>query len=143
MEVKTTKEVTKTFGFCYDEEVLDGTGVFIFDYYDKNMDGIFPNKASWTRFVNRVDNGELVDKLVYKRKGDYIKKIDYNTIEVYFEHGLSISTGYLLDDNNEKIYIYDKYKTAILEIDYEFYYWKGHDLACEIEISAKIKKLIK
>lgn len=79
MQVKTTKQVENNFQFCYDDEVLNATGKkFIFDIYEKNMDGIFPNKASWTKFINRIANGELADKLSYKRKNEYIKKIDYD-----------------------------------------------------------------
>lgn len=144
MEVKTTKQVENNFQFCYDDEVLNATDKnFVFDIYEKDMDGIFPNKASWTKFINRIDRGELADKLSYKRKNEYIKKIDYDTIEVFSNYGFNIATGFILDENNEKIYIYDNYKKITLKIDYDFYYRRDDSQIYGVEIYAQIEKLEK
>ena len=143
MEIKTTTETTNNFQFCYDDEILDGTGKFSFDYYSNDMDGIFRNKASWTRFVNRVDNGELLQWLSYKNKYGYIKEIDFNKIEIYNKYGFNIATGYVLDENNNQVYVYDTYKKVQIEIDYEFYY-NSKDWQCStIEIYGKILKVEK
>lgn len=143
MEIKTTQELTNNFQFCYDDEILDSTDKFLFDTYSSDMDGIFRNKASWTRFINRVDKGELLEWLSYKNKYGYIKEIDFNKIEIYNKYGFNISTGYILDDDNNKIYVYDTFKKVQMEIDYDFYYnSKSRKCDC-IEIYGKILKVEK
>ena len=123
MEIKTTKETTNVFGFVYENEILNATnGKFIFETFTKDM---FSNKASWTKFLKRVENGEIANKLSYKTKDNYVKKIDFDTIEVFSKQGFNIATGFILDENNEKIFIYDTYKKITLKIDYEYYFNKN------------------
>lgn len=144
MEVKTTNEIVTNFQLCYEGEVLKALGKrFTFDIYGLDMDGFFPNKASWTRFINRVENGELPNKLSYKRKNEYIKKIDFETIEVYSEAGFNIATGYLFDENGRTVYVYDNYKKVTLKLDYSYYYKKDIPEAYWIEIFGAIEKLEK
>ena len=143
MEIKTTNEITHNFFEAQEGEILDGLNKFKFDALDCEMDGIFKNRASWTKFLKRVDNGELTKWLEYKTKNTYAKKIDYATIEFYDKDGINISMGFIIDGNGEKLYTYDKYNTITIEIDWEFYYSATSEKPTMIEIFGKICDLKK
>ena len=146
MEVKTIEEVTSVFWECEQyNEVLNGLDdKIIWDTYDSGMDGVFPNRASWTKFCERVDNGELTKWIEYKTKDQYIKSIDYETIEYFCKTGIKVATGYLFDENGRKIFIYDTYTKITFKIDYDWLFSRHcGDYADIIDIYASIEKLEK
>lgn len=104
-----------------DDEVINGLNRFSYDYLSEDMDVIFKNKASWTKFCNRVDNFELTKWLENKHKDWYIKAIDYETIEVYSKDGFNISTGFFFE-NDKKMFIYDNYKKLKIKLSYDWLY---------------------
>ncbi len=124
-------------------------GYVIFDSLDSEMDGIFANKASWTRFANRVDKegaAYILDWYMGKRKkydmGDFIIKrdspYDYEcTIE--FKQSVQMVVGGYRNSNGQWQDIIEEIDFLKGTLTYEWLWREGDERASCIEIYLEIQ----
>jgi len=129
----------------------DGYGFVLIDYLEKEMDGVFPNKASWTRYSNSVDNdggAYLLSRMLGGKKklkadfGDYAIKRDAwyeDTCTISFKKPIKMVVGGYSDANGEWINIVEEVNYLKGQITYEWLWKQGEKIASSIEVFLSIK----